>query len=84
VHSETPTDALHLPNPLLPGFNPDPSCVQAVGSEFLAFAVDAHDFMQCMIDRLVHYADIVALKRQQLPIQEHRPRPLTHHRGQRP
>jgi xylan 1,4-beta-xylosidase len=28
VHSETPTDALHLPNPLLPGFNPDPSCVQ--------------------------------------------------------
>jgi hypothetical protein len=28
VHSETPTDAVHLPNPLLPGFNPDPSCIQ--------------------------------------------------------
>jgi hypothetical protein len=28
VHSETPTDVVHLPNPLLPGFNPDPSCVQ--------------------------------------------------------
>jgi hypothetical protein len=24
VHSETPRDAVHLPNPLLPGFNPDP------------------------------------------------------------
>jgi len=28
VHSETPTDAVHLPHPLLPGFNPHPSCVQ--------------------------------------------------------
>ena len=32
MHSETPTDAVHLPHPLLPGFNPDPSCVQ-VGVE---------------------------------------------------
>jgi xylan 1,4-beta-xylosidase len=35
VHPETPTDAVHLPNPLLPGFNPDPSCVQ-VGDWYYA------------------------------------------------
>jgi xylan 1,4-beta-xylosidase len=46
VHSETPTDAVHLPNPLLPGFNPDPGCVQvgdwhyAVTSTFEYLASD--------------------------------------------